>query len=76
MSFKDWSTPEGEPAPVASIPLDGTEIKQRAEALLKKYWGHEAFRDNQLDIITHVASGNNALVLMPTGGGSLWEFIF
>lgn len=36
---------------------------------LKRYFGYESFRQNQEDVIRHVTSGNDALVLMPTGGG-------
>ncbi len=42
-----------------------------ATALLQRFWGHSCFRGNQLAAITHVAGGKNALVLMPTGGGTL-----
>jgi ATP-dependent DNA helicase RecQ len=38
-------------------------------ALLNAVFGHPAFRDAQQEIVTHVAAGGDALVLMPTGGG-------
>jgi len=40
-----------------------------ALALLKEVFGYPAFRGAQAEIIDHVVSGGDALVLMPTGGG-------
>src|SRR5690349_16072816 len=37
--------------------------------ILKTVYGYDAFRGPQADIVEHVISGNNAFVLMPTGGG-------
>ncbi len=37
--------------------------------ILKKYWGFDAFREKQEDIITSVLSGKDTLALLPTGGG-------
>ena len=37
--------------------------------LLKKYFGFNSYRDNQLQIIKSIINGNNNLVIMPTGGG-------
>jgi ATP-dependent DNA helicase RecQ len=41
----------------------------RALHLLNSVFGHPAFRGAQEDIVSHVAGGGDALVLMPTGGG-------
>ena len=40
-----------------------------ALAVLRQVFGYDAFRGPQQAIIEHVAAGNDALVLMPTGGG-------
>ncbi|MBI5936887.1 MAG: DNA helicase RecQ [Betaproteobacteria bacterium] len=37
--------------------------------LLRRIFGFDAFRGSQQAIIDHVTTGNDALVLMPTGGG-------
>ncbi|MEO6329775.1 MAG: RecQ family ATP-dependent DNA helicase [Ginsengibacter sp.] len=37
--------------------------------ILKTIFGYDDYRHNQKEIIEHVLSGNNAVVLMPTGGG-------
>ncbi len=37
--------------------------------ILKTVYGYDAFRGPQADIVEHVIGGNNAFVLMPTGGG-------
>jgi ATP-dependent DNA helicase RecQ len=37
--------------------------------ILKNYWGFDAFRPLQEDIINAVLSGKDTLALMPTGGG-------
>lgn len=39
------------------------------EELLQKHFGYSTFRPQQKEIIDHVSNGNDAVVLMPTGGG-------
>jgi len=38
-------------------------------AALRRYWGYETFRPGQEDIVRSLASGRDACVIMPTGGG-------
>ncbi|MBF0308502.1 MAG: DNA helicase RecQ [Magnetococcales bacterium] len=40
-----------------------------ALALLRQHFGYENFRGFQREVVGHVASGGDAVVLMPTGGG-------
>ncbi|WGU71090.1 DEAD/DEAH box helicase [Capnocytophaga canimorsus] len=42
--------------------------------ILKKYWGYDAFRSPQADIVQAVLEGKNVLALMPTGGGKSIAF--
>ncbi|MFJ6676353.1 DNA helicase RecQ [Actinosynnema sp. NPDC091369] len=40
-----------------------------SQEVLRRIFGYESFRGDQQDIVDHVISGGDALVLMPTGGG-------
>jgi ATP-dependent DNA helicase RecQ len=44
-------------------------MNAHAQNILRSIFGYEQFRGNQANIIEHVIQGNDALVLMPTGGG-------
>jgi len=51
---------EGGADPAAPLDLD---------KLLRRRFGHPAFRDGQRVIVEHVAQGGDALIVMPTGAG-------
>lgn len=46
-----------------------SDLLAQAREVLQHVWGYDDFRSQQADIVTRVASGEDALVLMPTGGG-------
>ena len=37
--------------------------------ILQKYWGYQAFRPSQEDIINSILAGKDTVALLPTGGG-------
>jgi len=39
------------------------------QEILKRYWGYDAFRPLQKEIITSVLDGHDTLAILPTGGG-------
>jgi len=46
-----------------------TPMTATALEILKTVYGYDAFRGPQARIVDHIIAGNNAFVLMPTGGG-------
>jgi ATP-dependent DNA helicase RecQ len=48
---------------------DVEQARGAAADTLHRVFGYDEFRGNQAEIIAHVVSGGDALVLMPTGGG-------
>ena len=65
------------PGPAPGIAYLGDEtaarypvhMQERALEILHRVFGHPGFRGEQAAIVEHLASGHDALVLMPTGGG-------
>ena len=49
-------------------------MADRFRDILHEYWGYDDFRGIQQDIIRSIASGNDTLGLMPTGGGKSITF--
>lgn len=49
--------------------MDGKNLLNDALALLKRFYGYSEFYPIQWEVINHVLNGNDAVVLMPTGGG-------
>jgi ATP-dependent DNA helicase RecQ len=49
-------------------PRTGSGVTEPSE-VLRRVFGYDTFRDGQQEIIDHLVGGQDALVLMPTGGG-------
>ena len=49
--------------------MDNTATGARALTILQTIFGYPSFRGDQAEIVDLIASGGDALVLMPTGGG-------
>lgn len=46
-----------------------TAIHSEIQELLHRYWGFDALRPHQQDVIDAAMAGEDALIVMPTGGG-------
>ena len=49
--------------------MSDAELRKRLKALLEGTFGHRQFRPGQEPVVVHVATGGDALVVMPTGAG-------
>ena len=56
--------------PSAPATMHGaTDTSAAAHEILQRVFGYPAFRGHQAEAIVHVADGDDALILMPTGAG-------
>jgi ATP-dependent DNA helicase RecQ len=55
-------------ATTAKLPLKENTLDLHGRAL-KKYWGYDAFRPKQEEIVKSLSAGRDVCVVMPTGGG-------
>ena len=66
--LEDVQSDEPAPAAQAELTLSPT-LTQIPLDILKNVFGHEQFRPLQKDIIDHILKGQDALIVLPTGGG-------
>jgi len=67
-SHRDATLPEFPMSDTATLPTQ-TVADSRFFDALKRYWGYDAFRPRQEEIVRALASGRDVCVVMPTGGG-------
>ena len=66
--LEDVQSDEPAPAGQAELTLPST-VTQTPLDILKNVFGHEQFRPLQKGIIDHILKGQDALIILPTGGG-------
>jgi len=58
------------PEPLEMPPSSAKRPGEEPAEVLSRVFGFQSFRPGQEEIVRHVASGRDAFVLMPTGGGN------
>jgi len=70
---RNWAAPEAAESPVPpGVGMPPVSAKRPGESpgeVLARVFGFASFRPGQEEIVRHVASGRDAFVLKPTGGG-------
>src|SRR5258708_34796652 len=56
-------------APTMAEQNPSEQLPGRFSDALHRYWGYESFRPGQENIVTSIAAGRDACVVMPTGCG-------
>ena len=57
-------------ANIDATPSDAQNLQiEKCRSILKDVFGYASFRDGQLDVILKAISGQDSLILLPTGGG-------
>jgi ATP-dependent DNA helicase RecQ len=68
--FDEPASKRQDTGPEFSAPLTvEPEFKEKALATLKNVFGHDNFREPQLEVVNSILKGNDTLVLLPTGRG-------
>jgi ATP-dependent DNA helicase RecQ len=69
LNSRTASRPGGQAEGAPYIGKDNVAGEDRFAATLKRYWGYDAFRPKQEDIVRALVAGRDVCVVMPTGGG-------
>ncbi|MDD7717527.1 MAG: ATP-dependent DNA helicase, partial [Bacteroidales bacterium] len=51
------------------MPINPEQLKAQALGVLRQFYGYPSFLPMQYEVISHIMSGGDSIVLMPTGGG-------
>lgn len=66
---EDWISEVTSPTVYTRQKGEAKDCDLTPEEVLKRYWGYDAFRPLQRDIVQSALEGKDTLALLPTGGG-------